>query len=329
MPITDQAAQAVMDSFPEFLSRTDEATKQTHSQLEIMQVNVGRLCNLACRHCHVEAGPARTEIMARETLEQCLEVCVSRGFTTLDVTGGAPEMNPHFEWFIREAVMRNINIIVRSNLVIMLKEPYAHLPEVLAELGIVVFASLPHYTAKPVEKQRGAEVFEGSIAMLQKLNALGYGKGEGLELNLVFNPGGAFLPPSQEALGKEYHQKLVEDYGIVFNNLFAIANNPVGRFGNLLYKTDNLERYMGKLVGAFNPATVPNMMCRNQISVGWDGALYDCDFNQAAELPCESALTIADYASDITLPLQRDIRFGNHCYACCAGAGSSCGGSTA
>ena len=262
------------------------------------------------------------------TLQQCLDVAAGRGFKTLDVTGGAPEMNPDFEWFVREGASRGLDVIVRSNLVVLLDGPYRHLPEVFAELGVTVFASLPHYTAKPVEKQRGADTFDGVIAMLQKLNTLGYGAsegagGEGPVLNLVFNPSGAFLPPDQEALEREYRAKLAEDYGIVFDHVFAIANNPLGRFGNLLHKTGNLERYMNKLVGAFNPETVPAMMCRSQLSVGWDGTLYDCDFNQAAGLPCKNGLTIAELAADPSLPLQRDIAFGNHCYACCAGAGSS------
>lgn len=328
MSVTDEAAQAIMDSFPPFYERTDEVTRCTLEQLEVLQVNVGRLCNLACRHCHMDAGPNRAEIMARETLQQCLDVAASRGFKTLDITGGAPEMNPDFEWFIREAVARSLDVIVRSNLVVLRDEPYRHLPEVFAELGVTLFASLPHYTAKPVEKQRGANTFDGVITMLQKLNTLGYGRAEGvneegLVLNLVFNPSGAFLPPDQEALEREYRAKLAEDYGIVFDRVFAIANNPLGRFGNLLHKTGNLKRYMGKLVDAFNPDTVPSMMCRSQLSVGWDGTLYDCDFNQAADLPCKNGLTIAEMAADPTLPLQRAIAFGNHCYACCAGAGSS------
>ena len=328
MSVTDEAAQAIMDSFPPFYERTDEVTRCTLEQLEVLQVNVGRLCNLACRHCHMDAGPNRTEIMARETLQQCLDVAVSRGFKTLDITGGAPEMNPDFEWFIREAAARSLDVIVRSNLVVLRDESYRHLPEVFADLGVTLFASLPHYTAKPVEKQRGANTFDGVITMLQKLNTLGYGRAEGaneegLVLNLVFNPSGAFLPPDQEALEREYRAKLAEDYGIVFDHVFAIANNPLGRFGNLLHKTGNLKRYMGKLVDAFNLDTVPSMMCSSQLSVGWDGTLYDCDFNQAADLPCRNGLTIAEIAADPELPLQRAIAFGNHCYACCAGAGSS------
>lgn len=323
MTTTDAQAQEIMDSFPPFFGRTDEETRRTLGTLDVLQVNVGRLCNLACKHCHMEAGPQRTEVMSRETLQHCLDVCASRGFKTVDITGGAPEMNPGFEWFIREAAASGVDVIVRSNLVVLHDEPYAHLPETFAELGVTVFASLPHYSKRAAEKQRGTDTFDPVIAMLQKLNGLGYGAGEGLVLNLVYNPGGAFLPPEQEALEREYRQKLAADFGIVFDNLFAIANNPLGRFGNRLCETGNLEGYMRKLVAAFNPQTVPAMMCRSQLSVGWDGALYDCDFNQAAGLPCKNGLTIADYAADPTLPLQRDIAFGNHCYACCAGSGSS------
>lgn len=328
MPVTDRRAQAVMDSFPPFQERTDGETRHTHDRLDVLQVNVGRLCNLTCKHCHMEAGPTRTEVMSRDTLQQCLDACSSYGFKTLDVTGGAPEMNPHFEWFIREAATRGIDTIVRSNLVILGGDPYAHLPEVFAELGVTVFASLPHYVRRAAERQRGTDTFDPAISMMRKLNGLGYGTGGGLTLNLVYNPGGAFLAPDQSALEGEYRQRLSADFGITFDNLFAIVNNPLGRFGNRLLETGNLEGYMGKLVDAFNPAAVPNMMCRNQLSVGWDGSLYDCDFNQAAGLSCVNSLTIADYVKDGTLPLRRDIAFGNHCYACCAGAGSSCGGST-
>lgn len=323
MATFNEQAQAVMSSFPPFYERTDEVTSRTEDALDVMQVNVGRLCNLACRHCHMEASPASTDVMSRETWEQCLDVCAARGFTTLDITGGAPEMNPHLEWALREATSRGLDVIVRTNLVVMLEEPYARFAELFASLGVTLFASLPHYTKKTVDKQRGDAVFEGSIAMLQKLNALGYGRDADKVLNLVFNPSGAFLPPDQEALEREYKSKLEADFGIVFNNLFALTNNPCGRFGERLAKTGNLERYMQRLVDAFNPDTVPVMMCRTQLSVGWDGRTYDCDFNQAVDLPCKDGRTIADYAADQTLPLRRDIAFRNHCYACTAGAGSS------
>lgn len=330
MAVMTPEAQAVMDSFTTFADQVDEDNSLTLPELEIMQVNVGRRCNLSCKHCHVDAGPDREELMSKETMQHCLDVFEARGFKSLDITGGAPEMNPEFEWFITEAHARGIAMMIRSNLVILHEEGYQHLPELYAKLGATVVASLPHYTQKAMEKQRGAETFDPVITMLQKLNDLGYGKPEsGLELDLVFNPGGAFLPPSQEALEKEYKQKLGEAYNISFNNLFAITNNPLGRFGNFLQGSKNLQGYMTRLEGAFNPGTIPGMMCRNQMSVGWDGQLYDCDFNQAAELPCINGLSITDYVEDPSLSLQREIRFGNHCYACCAGSGSSCGGSTA
>lgn len=238
-------------------------------------------------------------------------------------------MNPDFEWFITEAHNRRIPVMIRSNLVILEDEGYAHLPELYAKIGATVVASLPHYTRRAMEKQRGEASFDRVIAILQRLNELGYGCGEGLELDLVFNPGGAFLPPDQAALEKEYKTRLADDYGILFDHLFAITNNPLGRFGDFLERSDNLEGYMQRLTGAFNEATLPAMMCRNQLSVGWDGVLYDCDFNQAADMPCIGGLTLSDVIRDPSIPLKRAIRFGNHCYACCAGAGSSCGGSTA
>lgn len=323
MPATSDQAQSILDSFPPFYARTDDCTRMTKEGLDVLQVNVGRLCNLSCKHCHMDAGPDRTEIMSRETAEQCLDVCSSRGFKVLDVTGGAPEMNPSFEWLITEAVARGIEVYVRSNLVVLWQGRYAHLPELFARLGVTVFASLPHYSKKTAEKQRGSDTFNPVIGMMRTLNDLGYGKGAKLVLNVVFNPNGALLPPSQEALERDYRERLKDDFDVEFDHLFAIANNPLGRFGTRLQETGNLERYMGKLIGAFNAETVPNMMCRSQLSVGWDGSLYDCDFNQAAGLVCKNGLTIADYARDPSLPLQREIAFGNHCYACCAGSGSS------
>ncbi len=323
MPEASASAQTTLDSFSPFVERVAEPYRRTNSELDVLQVNISRRCNLACKHCHVEAGPNRTEAMSRNTLEQCLEVYRSRGFETLDITGGAPEMNPDFEWFHGEAARKYGTIIVRSNLAILQEPGYEHLPEVYAHLGATVVASLPHYSQRTMEKQRGAGSFDPVIRMLRRLNELGYGSKGGPELDLVYNPTGAFLPPDQETLEREYRQKLDADFGIAFNNLFAIANNPLGRFGNRLEQTGNLKPYMEKLIAAFNPDTVSAMMCRSQLSVGWDGTVFDCDFNQAAKLPCTAKLTIADYANDASLPLERDIRFGNHCYACCAGAGSS------
>lgn len=335
MPALNEEALEVMNSFPIFSERVGE-NGYTEDELVTLQMNVGLKCNLACKHCHVESSPARTEEMSRETMEACLKFVRDRGIQVIDITGGAPEMNSNYEWFIREAASTGAKVMTRSNLVILEDPKYSHLAELWAELGIVVIVSLPHYDKKTAEKQRGEGTFDPIIEGISKLNDLGYGKGEGagpngktLELDLVYNPNGMFLPGDQAGLERDYKQMLGQDFGITFDNLFAIANNPNGRFGNRLQQTGNLEKYMGKLVGAFNEATVPTMMCRTQLSVGWDGELYDCDFNQAAELTCVDEGNIADLAADPTKPLKRKIAFGNHCYGCTAGAGSSCGGATA
>lgn len=320
---------AALAKYPPFWEKVGEY-RSTEERLDTLQINIGLKCNFACKHCHVQSSPARTEEMSRETLEQCLKVYRDRGFSVIDITGGAPEMNPDYEWFVREATAAGARVITRSNLAICEEPGYEHLPELWAELGVVVFASLPHYIKKTSEKQRGAGTFDPTIRVMQRLCRLGYGKGEGagpdgraLELNLVFNPNGAVLPPDQQAMEREYKQKLADGFDIHFDNLFCIANAPGGRFGERLLATGNMDRYMNRLIGAFNPDAVPAMMCRTQLSVRWDGALYDCDFNQAVELPCKNRLTIADLAADPALPLKRDIAFANHCYACCAGAGSS------
>ena len=328
MSKTDEVNEALA-AYPPFYERVGEY-RFTEDALDTLQINIGLKCNFACKHCHVQSSPARTEEMSRETLEQCLKVYRDRGFSVIDVTGGAPEMNPCYEWFMREAAATGARVITRSNLAICKVKGYEHLPELWAELGIVVFASLPHYVKKSSEKQRGAGTFDPTIEVMQHLCELGYGKGEGfgpngkaLELDLVFNPNGAVLPPDQSAMEREYKQKLAQDFGISFDSLFCIANAPGGRFGERLLATGNMDRYMNRLIGAFNPDTVPSMMCRTQLAVSWDGTLYDCDFNQAVAMPCRSGLNIADMANDPSIPLKREIVFGNHCYACCAGAGSS------
>ncbi|NHM14625.1 arsenosugar biosynthesis radical SAM (seleno)protein ArsS [Xiamenia xianingshaonis] len=335
MPRLSEEALGVMNSFPPFSERTGE-WRYTEVDMGTLQMNIGLKCNLACKHCHVESSPARTEEMSRKTMEECLKVVRDRRIGTIDITGGAPELNPNYEWLIREAAATGAKVMTRSNLVVLEEAKYAHLPQLWADLGVVVIASLPHYVKKNTDKQRGEGAYDGVIEGLKKLNALGYGMGEGagpdgrtLELDLVYNPGGAILPGDQAGLERDYKERLAADHGIRFDNLFAIANNPNGRFGNRLAETGRLEGYMGKLVGAFNEATLPTMMCRTQLSVGWDGRLYDCDFNQAAELTCVDGGTIAELAADPSAPLKREIAFGNHCYGCTAGAGSSCGGATA
>ncbi len=312
---------------PDFQDSVEDKELLMTDKMSVLQINVGRLCNLACKHCHVEAGPNRTEVMGRDVLEDCLKLYKEWGFQTIDITGGAPEMNPHFRWFVEEAVKVCPDVMVRSNLTVMLEEGYEDLPEFYAANKVTVICSLPHYKAKNSNKQRGEGTFEKSIQVLKRLNALGYGKDPELTLNMVFNPGGAFFPPEQSAMEKEYKEHLGSEYGIVFNHLFTITNNPIGRFGAFLARTGNMEGYLTKLYVAFNPGAVAGMMCRSQLSVGWDGRVYDCDFNQAVDLPIEGADLIKDLVGK---PYEkRRIRLDKHCYACTAGQGSSCGGCTA
>lgn len=316
-----------LTQIPEFESQVEDKALLETDKMSVLQINVGRLCNLSCKHCHVEAGPNRTEVMEKDVLTACLKVYTEWGFDTIDITGGAPEMNPNFRWFVEEAVKVCKNVMVRSNLTIMLEDGYEELPEFYAANKVTIVCSLPHYRAKNSNKQRGEGTFEKSIEVLKKLNALGYGKDPELVLNMVFNPGGAFFPPEQSAMEKEYKEHLGSEYGIVFNNLFTITNNPIGRFGAFLVRSGNMEGYLTKLYDAFNPGALPGMMCRSQLSVGWDGSLYDCDFNQAVGLPAATGENIKDLPGK---PYKkRKICFDKHCYACTAGQGSSCGGSTA
>ena len=313
-----------MDQIEPFEGRVGEAFRNTEETLDVLQVNVGKLCNLACKHCHVEAGPGRTEIMGREVMEACLSVCREQHVKTVDITGGAPEMNPNFEWFSEEVCKICSHVIVRSNLVILTEQSYRHLPKFYADHKIEVVCSLPYYKAKEMDRVRGDGSFDAAIQVIKQLNELGYGKEEDLVLNMVYNPAGAFFPPVQGAMEKEYKERLFADYGIVFNQLFTITNNPTGRFYNFLERSRNLEGYMRKLCGAFNGETLGGLMCRYQISVGYDGTVYDCDFNQAADLPVSTGETIFDLVGK---PYRtRKICFGNHCYGCTAGQGSSCGG---
>jgi radical SAM/Cys-rich protein len=297
--------------------------------VEVFQVNVGKMCNQVCKHCHVDAGPDRKEIMTRETMKQCLKALINNpSLKTADLTGGAPEMNPDFRWFVEEITKLKRHVIVRCNLTIILaNKKYHDLPQFFAQHGVEVVSSLPFYTAERTDRQRGDGVFEDSIKALQMLNEVGYGKeGSGLHLNLVYNPAGAFLPPAQEALEKEYKVALMEHYGIVFNNLFAITNLPISRYLDYLLTSGNYEKYMEKLVTAFNPTAAANVMCRNTISIGWDGYLYDCDFNQMLDLKvdCGNSKHISQFNVDALN--RRSVIIGQHCFGCTAGAGSSCGG---
>ncbi len=298
------------------------------AQVEIFQVNIGKMCNQTCRHCHVDAGPDRKEIMTKETMQQCIEVLKNNPeLKTVDLTGGAPEMNPNFRWFVEEIKKLDRHIIVRCNLTIILaNKKYHDLPEFYKLHNIEVVSSLPFYTQDRTDRQRGNGVFEDSIKALQMLNEAGYGKeNTDLILNLVYNPAGAFLPPSQQSLEKEYKQALKQKFGIEFNNLYVITNMPISRYLDYLLTSGNYESYMEKLVNAYNPVAAVNVMCRNTISIGWDGYLYDCDFNQMLELKVNSnSKHISDF--NITELNKREIIIGQHCYGCTAGAGSSCGG---
>jgi radical SAM/Cys-rich protein len=299
--------------------------------VEIFQINVGKMCNQVCKHCHVDAGPDRKEIMTRDTMQLCLDILARSDIKAVDLTGGAPELNPDFRWFVEEIKKLGKHIIVRCNLTIILANKRFHdLPEFFRLHKIEVVSSLPSFTQERTDRQRGDGVFDDSIKALQMLNEAGYGKQDsGLILNLVYNPAGAFLPPSQGALEKEYKFELMKRFNILFNNLFAITNMPISRYLDYLLSTGNYDKYMDKLIAAFNPATVKNVMCRNTISVSWDGFLYDCDFNQMLELPVsiETSRHLRDF--DVQLLNTRNIVLKQHCYGCTAGTGSSCGGEVA
>lgn len=326
----DAELAKAMSAFPPFCGKVEEEYRWSADTLDVLQCNITRQCNIVCKHCHLDCSPHREEHMSRKHLEQCLDVFEQRGFKVLDITGGAPEMNPHFEWFIREAGRRGIPMIVRSNLVIHEEPGYEHYPQLFAQLGVNVVASLPHYRERNAEKQRGAGTFMPIIRGIQRLNDLGYGKGadganaagQELVLDLVFNPSGIAMPPDQVTMEAEYKRRLAADFGVTFNNLFVFTNNPGGRFAHALMRAGKLDTYMNKLIGAFNPETVPSMMCRLGYSVAPDGRLYDCDFNQALGMPCSTGLSIGDLLNRENA-LKRKLVFANHCYACTAGAGSS------
>lgn len=286
-----------LDDIPGFSEMISEnEIKTTAGEMEVLQVNLGKLCNLACKHCHVEAGPGRTEVMPRKVMEACLEVYKKHGFSTIDITGGAPEMNPYFEWFLNEACKICSHVIIRTNLVVLLEEKYSHLMKLYAEKGVELVCSLPYYQADRMDRVRGTGTFDKAIEAIRELNGLGYGEDSRLILNMVYNPAGAFFPPEQGAMEQEYKKKLSASYGITFNQLFTIMNNPTGRFLTFLIKSGNLGSYMRKLYDAFNAVTLPGMMCRFQLSVGYDGKVYDCDFNQAADYPLLTGETIFDLA---------------------------------
>lgn len=297
--------------------------------LATLQVNLGYLCNQSCLHCHVNAGPKRKELMSADTIAQVIAYLHSSGVKTLDLTGGAPEMNPHFRYLVAEARLLGIRVMDRCNLTILGEPGYEDLAGFLAAQGVEIVASLPCYSQENVDQQRGDGVYEASMHALQRLNALGYGKpGSGLLLNLVYNPGGAFLPPAQDMLERDYKRELFDRYGIEFNSLLTLANMPIERFGSTLISKGQFHAYMQLLKQAHREHNLASVMCRSIISVDWQGYVYDCDFNQILGLPlalgAKDRVHISDLAGrDIA---SNPIAVADHCYGCTAGQGSSCGG---
>ncbi|MDX2080600.1 MAG: arsenosugar biosynthesis radical SAM protein ArsS [Terrimicrobiaceae bacterium] len=296
----------------------------TRTRTEILQINVGKLCNLTCTHCHVNAGPARKEIIERSTIERILAWLEPTSIPTVDLTGGAPEMIPDFRFFVTELRRQNRRVIDRCNLTILLDPAHDGLAEFLAENEVEIVASMPCYSPENVNAQRGDGVFDASIAALQKLNGLGYGTR--LRMNLVYNPVGASLPGPQEELEADYKRELAANFGIVFDRLYTITNLPIARFASWLRHNNQLESYMDLLANAFNPATVAGLMCRNTINVGWRGEVFDCDFNQMLGLQWRNGRPLFLWDIDVESLEDRAIATGDHCFGCTAGAGSSCGG---
>ena len=321
--------------FPSFADKLKDLNHQPFKTVEptVFQLNIGKLCNQTCAHCHVDAGPDRKEEqMTRAHLEKCLEIIGSTpSFTTVDITGGAPEMNANFRWFVEECTALGKEVIDPCNLtIIMANKKYNELPQFFKKNKVHLISSLPYFSQSRTDSQRGDGVFEDSIKALQMLNEVGYGKeGTGLKLDLVFNPSGAFLPGDQATLEQEFKRQLKRKYDIVFNNLFAITNLPISRFLDYLIESGNYEEYMEQLVNAFNPMTVEGLMCRNTISVSWDGYIYDCDFNQMLDLKVAAKNSQHIDNFDMDALKDRNIVLNQHCFGCTAGAGSSCGGEVA
>ncbi|MBE0594786.1 MAG: arsenosugar biosynthesis radical SAM protein ArsS [Gemmatimonadales bacterium] len=300
------------------------------TRLEILQLNLGKRCNQTCRHCHVDAGPDRLEVMSREVVERCLEIAEGTDIPTVDITGGAPELHPDFREIVIRACAAGKHVTDRCNLTVLLLPNYADMVGFLAEHRVEVICSLPHFRRRQTDAQRGEGVFEESIEALRRLNAVGYGDPDsGLMLDLVMNPVGAFLPGNQAALERDWTAQLARSHGIRFNRLFTITNMPIARYLEWLEESGNLETYMERLAQAFNPAAAASVMCRDTLSVGWDGRLYDCDFNQMLELGIDDGAPQTVFDFDLAALQRRAIRVGPHCFGCTAGAGSSCGGAMA
>jgi radical SAM/Cys-rich protein len=334
-PLAAPAAQrARLESLPLARSFPDALASAGHAELRpaaprVLQMNLGKRCNQACHHCHVDAGPDRTEVMTDAVVDACLDLLAASDIGLLDITGGAPELHPRFRDLVVRAHGLGRRVMDRCNLTIATLPNYADLPESLAAHGVEVVASLPSYAAHQTDAQRGSGVFESSIEALRRFNAVGYGvEGTGLELTLVTNPAGAFLPANQRALERDWKRELDRRFGISFTRLYTITNMPISRFLAWLETSGNLERYMGRLVAAFNPATVEGLMCRDTISVAWDGRLYDCDFNQMLDLGLVDGMPQSVIGASLDALSRRAIAVGPHCFGCTAGAGSSCGGAT-
>ncbi len=300
------------------------------AQLDVFQINVGKLCNMTCRHCHVDSGPDRTEEnMDRETVDACLRAIDASGAHTVDLTGGAPELNPHFKYLVDACVRRGKHVIDRCNLTILMTRRFADLPQWMAERGVEVVCSLPHYRRSGTDAQRGEGTYDLSVAAIRKLNAAGYGQGDPERiLTLVTNPVGAFLAPGQASLEREWKEALARNHGIAFDRLIALNNMPMSRYLEWLAERGLVEEYMRRLAQAFNPAAIPGLMCRNTLSVSWDGYLYDCDFNQQLDMRLDLPGGLRPHVRDFDLKAWRRhvVRTARHCYGCTAGAGSSCGG---
>ena len=316
-------------AFPRFEEKLNGQSPLSTTSMDVIQINVGKLCNQTCKHCHVDAGPDRKEIMTMETARECVAAIERSGIRTVDITGGAPELHPTFRYLVEEARRLDCHVMDRCNLTVLTLKSQADLVDFLAEHEVEVVASLPYYMARQTDAQRGDGVFDQSIEGLQKLNAAGYGRDGKRKLTLVYNPVGAFLPPKQAQIEADFTRELKKRYDIDIDGVYVITNLPISRFLEFLVETNNYEGYMHKLVGAFNPAAAEGVMCRTMVSVGWDGVLYDCDFNQMLELPVEERVGqhIRDF--DPVAHASRRIVTGRHCFGCTAGAGSSCGGQTA
>ncbi len=301
------------------------------AKARVLQLNLGKKCNQTCAHCHVNAGPHRREEMSRETVDRVLDWLHGSGISIVDITGGAPEMNPHFRYLIQQVngFARPIHIIDRCNLTILFEPQQNDLAEFLAANQVEIVASLPCYSVQNVDRQRGIGVFDQSVLALQKLNALGYGRDEKLPLNLVYNPVGAFLAGAQGELETAYKSELFQHFGIVFNDLYALNNMPIARFANWLKLSNQDEKYMSLLVESFNPRAVEGLMCRDTINVGWHGEVYDCDFNGMLDMQWRNGKPLFLWEIDAQKLEGRAIATGAHCFGCTAGAGSSCGGATA